>query len=108
MQLHTPDGRRLFISGTASIAPGGETVCDGDVRAQIEATMKVVEAMLDSRGMRYENVTRAIAYFKRAADAGQFTDWCKRHNQKSPPVVQVCCDICRDDLLFEIELEAFA
>ncbi|MGZ4973152.1 MAG: Rid family hydrolase, partial [Limisphaerales bacterium] len=108
MELDTPEGRRLTISGTASIAPGGETICKDDVRAQIATTMEVVEAILNSRGMNFEHITRAIAYFKSAADSAHFADWCKTKGRHLPPVVQVACDICRDDLLFEIELDAFA
>jgi enamine deaminase RidA (YjgF/YER057c/UK114 family) len=108
MELDTPEGRRLFISGTASIAPGGMTICEGNVRAQIDITMDVVRAILESRGMSYNDVTRAIAYFRNAADGAEFTDWCRRTGQELPPSVEVCCDICRDDLLFEIELDAFA
>jgi hypothetical protein len=35
-----------------------------------------------------------------------FADWLARHGQQSMPVVCAGCDICRDNLLFEIELEA--
>jgi len=107
MELDTPEGRRLMISGTASIAPAGETICKEDVRAQIATTMKVVEAILESRAMNFEHVTRAIAYFKNAADVVHLTDWCKRKSRRLPPFIQVACGICRDDLLFEIELDAF-
>lgn len=103
-----PKGDGVMISGTASIAPGGQSICDGDVRAQIEKTMEVVEAILDSRSMTFNDVTRAIAYFKSRDDAAVFTEWCKRTSRAMPPIVEVCCDICRDDLLFEIELDAFA
>ena len=36
MELPTDTGRRLHISGTASIAPGGKTLWVGDVRKQIK------------------------------------------------------------------------
>lgn len=108
MELDTPEGRRLFISGTASIAPNGETICKGDTRAQIETTMNIVGAILASRGMTLEDTTRAIAYFKNAADIQHFTNWFKRHHRRLPPIIHTACDICRDDLLFEIELDAFA
>jgi enamine deaminase RidA (YjgF/YER057c/UK114 family) len=108
MELDTAEGRRLMISGTASIAPGGETICQGDIGSQIDVTMKVVEAILESRNMNYEDVTRAIAYFKNAVDAAHFTEWSKRNSRRFPPLIEVCSGICRDDLLFEIELDAFA
>jgi hypothetical protein len=37
-----------------------------------------------------------------------FQDWLKGNNLLSMPVVNTCCEICRDDLLFEIEVDAIA
>ncbi|HLP76407.1 MAG TPA: RidA family protein, partial [Candidatus Paceibacterota bacterium] len=99
-------GRRLFISGTASIAPEGETLWKGDARRQIEQTMKVVEAILTSRGYALTDLSRVIAYFKQAADAPLFAEWCAARGV-SLPYLAVECDICRHDLLFELEADAF-
>jgi enamine deaminase RidA (YjgF/YER057c/UK114 family) len=101
-----PDCRRLLVSGTASIAPGGQTAHVGDPRRQIELTMEVVEAILRAREMTLADTTRATVYFKSAADLPLFAAWCARHSCDTLPAVHACCDICRDDLLFEIELDA--
>jgi enamine deaminase RidA (YjgF/YER057c/UK114 family) len=106
MEIHSDGGRRLFISGTASIAPGGNTMCVGDVRKQIELTMDVVEAMLRSRGFTFADLARATAYFRHATDAGVFAEWLTANQLTEMPVVSARCDVCRDDLLFELEAEA--
>ena len=106
MEMSTNTGRRLHISGTASIAPGGKTVWVGDVRKQVELTMDVVEAMLRARGFSFADLTRATAYFRHAADAGVFTEWLAANQLTQMPVVSAQCDVCRDDLLFELEAEA--
>ncbi|MGI6137548.1 MAG: Rid family hydrolase [Candidatus Hydrogenedentales bacterium] len=98
--------RRLYISGTASIEPGGLSVHLGDVRAQIELTLDVVEAILVSRGMTWDCTTRSIAYFKHAEDAPNFATALKERGMPSLPGVIAHTDICRDDLLFELELDA--
>jgi enamine deaminase RidA (YjgF/YER057c/UK114 family) len=98
--------RRLLISGTASIAPGGETLWPGDPRKQIELTMEVIAAILRSREMEFGDVTRATAYFKHQADTALFSKWLQVRELQSMPYVPVHCDICRDDLLFELELDA--
>jgi len=98
--------RRLLVSGTASIARDGKTEHVGDGRAQIERSMQVVEAILESRRMTFADTAFATAFFKHPADAPLFADWLARHGLQSMPVVSACCDICRDNLLFEIELEA--
>ena len=98
--------RRLLVSGTASIASDGKTEHVGDARAQIERSMQVVAAILESRRMTFADTAFATAFFKSPADAPLFADWLARHGQQSMPVVSAGCDICRDNLLFEIELEA--
>jgi enamine deaminase RidA (YjgF/YER057c/UK114 family) len=94
------------MSGTASIAPAGETLWRGNTRRQIDQTMQVVEAILASRGYALADLNRAIAYFKHGADAPLFAEWCAARGV-SIPFVPIECDICRDDLLFEIEADAF-
>ena len=106
MEIAMPFGRRLAISGTASIEPGGATLWLGDIQRQIGLTMEVVEAILKSRGMGFAHTTRAIAYFKEAAFAAAFADWNVRSGGKFPTCLAVHNTICRDDLLFEIELDA--
>jgi enamine deaminase RidA (YjgF/YER057c/UK114 family) len=106
METSTNNGRRLFISGTASIAPGGKTVWVGDLRKQVELTMNVVEAILHSRGFAFKDFSRATAYFRRPTDAPAFSDWLAAKRLVNMPVVSAQCDVCRDDLLFELEAEA--
>jgi hypothetical protein len=68
--------------------------------------MEVVEAMLSRSGMRIEDMTRGIAYFRHGFDVPLWGDYCKRRGLAGLPVVAIQCDVCRDDLLFEIELDA--
>jgi enamine deaminase RidA (YjgF/YER057c/UK114 family) len=106
MEISSGGRKRLLVSGTASIEPGGKTVWQGDVVKQIALTMEVVEAMLRPSGLGFGDVSRATAYFKHAADQKIFQSWLEAHGLAAMPVVPVHCDICRDDLLFEIELDA--
>ena len=106
LEISSDASRRLFISGTASIAPGGKTLWVGDTRKQIELSMDVVEAILRSRGFTLADLTRATAYFRHATDAGIFSEWLAANRLEQMPVVSAQCDVCRDDLLFELEAEA--
>lgn len=100
--------RRLLISGTASIAPAGHTLHVGDCAAQISQTFDVVEALLRSRDMDFSNVTRSVVYFRHPADAPLFDAFLQTRGMPYFPAVVARADICRDDLLFEIELDAAA
>ncbi len=106
MEIPTSSGRILTISGTASIAPGGETLWQDDIHKQIELTMQTVAAILQSRGRSFGDVTRAVAYFKNPADMPAFAQWCAAHGLAELPVIPVQGTICRDNLLFELEADA--
>jgi enamine deaminase RidA (YjgF/YER057c/UK114 family) len=106
VEVTMPDLRRLMISGTASIEPGGETVHVDDVVGQTALTCDVVEAILKSRGMGWEDVTRATAYVRHAKDAGVFETHRKATGMPPLPVVVAHNTICRGNLLFELEVDA--
>ena len=103
-----PDCRHLFVSGTASITPSGETAHAGNPARQIALTMKVAGAILQSRGMAWDNVSRAIAYFKDMKDLPLYAAYCRENKLPQMPVALFHADVCRDDLLFEIELDAIS
>lgn len=108
VELSTPDCRRLLISGTASIDINGQSLHPGDVRSQIDQTMKVVGAILNSRKMDWDNICRAIVYFKRSADYYLFDEYLTKQHITEFPMLMVEADICRDELLFEIEADAIS
>jgi enamine deaminase RidA (YjgF/YER057c/UK114 family) len=105
-EIATPDYRCVLVSGTASIEPEGETVHVGDTEAQIDLTLRVVNEILKSRGLDFSKTTRANAYFKHQNDAATFGKFCAEFGIPARRVVISHDDVCRDDLLFEIELDA--
>jgi len=106
-EISSPAGRALTVSGTASISPDGRTLWVGDVRQQLSQTMQVVEKILQARRFEWADVTRATAYFKHRADAPALAEWSAENSSLPPLAVASHCDICRDDLLFEIEVDAW-
>ena len=106
VEVGLPDHRTLYVSGTASIEPGGKTVHIDDVEKQIALTMEVADAILKSRKMDWSDTVRAIAYFKDIKDAPLFKKYCEDNGLPRMPFALSHSDVCRDDLLFEIELDA--
>lgn len=106
MEITSDSATRLFISGTASIAPAGETLWNDDADRQVKQTMDVVAGILHSRGFGFNDITRATAYFKRRDLAPAFERWRKECKWSLIDPVKTKCDICRDDLLFEFEADA--
>lgn len=105
VEIAAPDLRRLLVSGTASISPDGVTEHRGDIWRQMMRTFEVVDAILASRSMRWTDVSRATVYLKHIHDAVAFRIFMAAHGLNLPVVV-TRADVCRDDLLFEIELDA--
>jgi enamine deaminase RidA (YjgF/YER057c/UK114 family) len=101
-----PDNRRLLVSGTASIDQSGQSAHQGDMREQVAFTMEVVRQILYSQGFDYSDVTRATAYFKDYGGASILKVWLEGQNFEGIPLLVTEADICRDELLFEIELDA--
>jgi enamine deaminase RidA (YjgF/YER057c/UK114 family) len=105
VEVSFSDYRRLYISGTASIDGDGNTIFVGDVKKQIARTMEVVSAILESRQMNWQDVSRAIAYFPDLSNAYLLEEYCKSMSIPDLPIAIAHGDICRDDLLFEIEVD---
>ncbi len=106
VEIADPAARLLFVSGTASINLGGMTARSGDAMGQIEKTMEVVEALLAHHGTGLSDVTRAIAYFRDREHIPLWRQYCDSRRLPPLPVILTECTICRDELLFEIELDA--
>ncbi|MHB1462604.1 MAG: Rid family hydrolase [Armatimonadota bacterium] len=106
VEIETATERQLMISGTASIDPQGLSAHQDDPQKQIELTMQVVKAILTSRGMDWCHTTRAIAYCKRPEYAELFRRYCAINQVPLGHCLFVQADICREELLFELELDA--
>ncbi len=105
VEIATPEYRTVMVSGTASIEPGGATAYVGDVAKQIQLTMDVVEAILESRGMGWKDATRAVMYLKQAAYVETWQAWLKARKLEAMPLLTIEADVCRDDLLVELEVD---
>lgn len=108
VEVATPECRRLIVSGTASINEAGDTVHLNDIQGQITQTMKVIEALLVSRRMAWSDIVRGIVYVKNAIDAPAFQQYLASASLPRMPLIVAQNDICRGNLLFEIEVDAVA
>ena len=98
--------RYVVVSGTASIDDQGETIHVGDFVRQTEVTMDMVEALLVQGGAGLENVVQATAFIKRPEDVGTFQRIINELGLEDLPIVCTIADVCRDDLLFELDATA--
>ena len=106
VEIRNPSYRTVLISGTASIEPGGATAFVGDTRKQIGLTLDVVEAILKSREMGWEDATRGLIYLKHPEYLDLWRETAAARKLDNVPILPIVADVCRDNLLVEVELDA--
>jgi enamine deaminase RidA (YjgF/YER057c/UK114 family) len=101
-------GTNLFLSGTASIV-GHETIHPGDVGAQTRETMANIDALLKEANRvvgleRYSlDGLKFKVYVRRPSDLSAIEGVLSKALRASTPIVYLQADVCREDLLVEIE-----
>lgn len=103
----------LFVSGTASIR-GHESVFPGDPAAQTEETLRNIESVLDAAGI--EGAGRPLGtrldalriYVRDDRDLESVRGMIERSLGRVVPALWVQAEICREELLVEIEATVLA
>jgi chorismate lyase / 3-hydroxybenzoate synthase len=106
--LSDADGTTLFVSGTASIV-GHETIHQGDVVAQTHETLANIRALLDEANRvvgsaRYSlDALKLKVYVRQPGDLSAIDAALTAALPESTSIVYLQADVCRVDLLVEIE-----
>ena len=103
MRLQMPGRQIIFISGTASIDTRGNTTHVDDPEAQIVQTLLNVAALLDDHGGGLSDICQATLFCRRAEYAAIYDRVTRLLGIPEIPMVPVVADVCRSDLLVEIE-----
>jgi enamine deaminase RidA (YjgF/YER057c/UK114 family) len=94
---------QIFVSGTAAIDDRGNSLFPENVEAQITRTVESVEALIGEKGASLNDICCATVFLKRPEDLAVFKKVAKRFDLKHLPAVYVTADICRRELLFEMD-----
>ena len=106
--LNGSAGTNLFVSGTASIV-GHETLHSGDVSAQTRETLTNIDALLDEANRIVGSAHYSLedlkfkVYVRRASDFAAIEGVLSAALDSSTTIVYLQADVCREDLLVEIE-----
>jgi enamine deaminase RidA (YjgF/YER057c/UK114 family) len=101
-------GTNLFISGTASIV-GHETIHPGDVSAQARETLANLDALLEEANRvvgtpRYSlDALKFKVYVRRPRDLDAIQRVLSASLRPAAPILYLQADVCREELLVEIE-----
>lgn len=98
----------IYISGTAAIR--GEESCRSDIAEQTAMTMDNIETLVGGENLARHGIAASDkpdyallrVYIKRDGDAEEAERWMKE-NYPRTPTLYLSADICREELLVEIE-----
>lgn len=106
LSVATERCRYFLVSGTASIDEHGHTVHPGDFDRQARRTLDNVESLLASGGAVFDNICQASAFVKRPEDVERLHGILKLRGLEDLPLVCTIEDVCREDLLVELDATA--
>jgi chorismate lyase/3-hydroxybenzoate synthase len=101
-------GTNLFVSGTSSIV-GHETIHHGDVAAQTRETIANINALLEEANRVVGSARYSLdrlkfkVYVRQPSDFSAIEGALAGSLTSSTPIVYLQADVCREDLLVEIE-----
>lgn len=98
----------LYVSGTASIDTSGKTIYHDDQQGQVMETLLSIAALLEGQNAKLRDICHATAFCKGEADYHAFHRVIKHLDMDGIPFVSVFADVCRDELLFEVDSLAVA
>ena len=99
----------LLISGTASIGEDGQSLHEGDFRAQLRRTYANISGLLEAEGASWKDIVRTTCYLKDmerdyAAFNEERTAFFRQQGlDPLPASTAIQAILCRPELLIEIE-----
>ena len=101
--IREPDVVHIQVSGTAAINEQGESMFPGDAQAQMLWTFANIEALIAQGGAVLQDICQATVFLKRPQDYAIFRKTAAERGLDEMPAVCVRADVCRDELLFEMD-----
>lgn len=103
MLLRTDHFCELQISGTASIDARGKSVYLSDPVRQMEKTLQNVRSLLHAADMDFSDIAESTCFFQHPAHAPYFERCCESMGIAPFAHIKVKGNVCREDLLFELD-----
>jgi len=100
-------GALLHISGTAAVDESGCSIGPGDFDAQLERTILNIEGLLASQGAQIRDVVSAVGYLRSRDFLASYRRGIERSGLLEVPHAIVEAEVCRPELLCEVEVIAF-
>ncbi len=101
--LVEPEEKWIFVSGTASINEKGGSVYIKDISSQVKYTLEVVDSLVNPERASFSDLCEATVFLKRKSDFPLYQKTAETLGLSDIPAVYLVADVCRDELLFEID-----
>jgi enamine deaminase RidA (YjgF/YER057c/UK114 family) len=96
----------IFASGTAAIGEDGRSLHGGDFTQQTETTIDTVESLLSSAGAGLGDIVQGTAFIKYSNDEAELRRILELKGLGDSALLVTVADVCREDLLFELDATA--
>jgi len=97
--------KSMQLSGTAAIDHRGMSCFHNNCTQQIDFTFKKIQELLTPLGARLKDICAATAFLKNERDINELKGYLRTHGLEELPCVFVVADLCRTELLFELDGE---
>ncbi len=101
--IRMPRATWISLSGTAAIDEAGITMHVGDFKAQMNATLDAVEALISQEGAGLGDLCDLTCFVKLPEYVQTYHEILAERGLTDLAAVPVLADVCRDDLLFEMD-----
>jgi len=106
MSLGDEGAHTILVSGTASIGADGQTMHAGDREAQVVQTLLTIAALIEPQGGSLRDIAAGVLYYADEQARRAYEDVIGLSSVPILPLVPVLADLCRPELLVEIEAVA--
>jgi len=93
----------VHVSGTAAVDEEGRSACVGDLRGQVNHTLNNIVSLLNTRNMTLEDFVSSTIFIKHGHDTNIVRQLIEERSESLANGVYVAADICRSELLFEVD-----
>lgn len=100
-------GNFLFLSGQIPLNPKTGELIQGDIREQTQQVLENIKRILESQGLRMENVVKSTIFLKDISNFNQVNEVYGNYFPSSPPA-RSTVEVSKLPRNAEIEIEAIA
>lgn len=101
--IREPNNKCILVSGTAAIDEQGISLFPANPHEQMRKTFEIVDALINKEGATLKDICHATVFLKRPEDISIYQEVAKEYGLEDMPAVFMIADVCRDELLFEID-----